>query len=179
MIQLPGTVVTDCLPSLGGRTLPALSVPHALHSAPLVRRRLRAQLADSGTSGGVIDDTTLLVSELVGNALRHADPLPDGTISVSWDVGPSALVISVTDGGARTSPGVRPMHTYETSGRGLPIVEALAIEWGVRRRGGATTVWATLPLAQQPETPSVGNASPPADSRPTVDSVTLSDRVGA
>ncbi len=126
--------------------MPALSVPHALSSAPVVRRTLRDELLSCATPRDVVDDTALLVAELVGNALRHADPLPDGTISVSWDVGPSALVVSVTDGGASTSPGLRPMHAYETSGRGLPIVEALALEWGVRRRDGATTVWATMPL---------------------------------
>lgn len=131
--------------------MPALSVPHALSSAPAVRRCLRDELLACGTPRDVVDDTALLVAELVGNALRHAEPLPDGTISVSWDVGPSALVVAVTDGGATTSPGLRPMHEFETSGRGLPIVEALAVEWGVRRRGGATTVWATMPLSHLPE----------------------------
>lgn len=141
--------------------LPALSVPHTLSSAPVVRRSMREVLLSSGTPQAVVDDTALLVAELVGNALRHADPLPDGTISVSWDVGPSALVVSVTDGGARTSPGVRDAHEFETSGRGLPIVEALALEWGVRRRGGATTVWATVPLVHQPEQYSGGNTAAP------------------
>ena len=131
--------------------MPALSVPHALSSAPLVRRSLRNELLARGAPRDVVDDTALLVAELVGNALRHADPLPDGTISVSWDIGPSALVVSVTDGGARTSPGLRPMHAFETGGRGLPIVEALAIEWGFRRRGGATTVWATMTLGPAAE----------------------------
>ncbi|MEP6462753.1 MAG: ATP-binding protein [Frankiaceae bacterium] len=133
--------------------MPALSVPHALSSSPMVRRSLREELLACGTPRDVVEDTALLVAELVGNALRHADPLPDGTISVSWDVGPSALVVSVTDGGATTSPGLRPMHAFETSGRGLPIVEALAVEWGVRRRGGSTTVWATMPLAHLPAEP--------------------------
>lgn len=131
--------------------MPALSVPHALSSAPVVRRTIRDELLSCATPRHVVDDTALLVAELVGNALRHADPLPDGTISVSWDVGPSALVVSVTDGGASTSPGLRPMRPDETGGRGLPIVEALALEWGVRRRDGSTTVWATVPLSHAHE----------------------------
>jgi serine/threonine-protein kinase RsbW len=139
--------------------LPALSVPHALSSAPVVRHALSSHLSSSGAARTVVDDTALLVAELVGNALRHADPLPDGTISVSWDIGPSALVVSVTDGGASTSPGLRPMRAFETSGRGLPIVEALALEWGVRRRGGATTVWATMALSHHHEQRAEGNGT--------------------
>ena len=34
------------------------------------------------------DDARLVVSELVGNAVRHARPLADGTMRVAWAHGP-------------------------------------------------------------------------------------------
>ena len=50
------------------------------------------------------DDARLVVSELVGNAVRHARPLADGTMQVAWGQADDAVDIAVTDGGALTTP---------------------------------------------------------------------------
>lgn len=121
-----------------------LALPHAPDAAPQARRSLGAALRDLDLPRDLVDDALLVLSELVGNALRHAPPLPDGTIDIRWTAGGDVVTVSVTDGGAQTSPGVRPTDTFGTDGRGLWIVETLAVEWGVRRRERATTVWATL-----------------------------------
>jgi hypothetical protein len=52
----------------------------------------------------------------------------------------------VTDGGGPTRP--RPASPSLTAhgGRGLGIVNALALRWGVRDAAGEVTVWVLLPV---------------------------------
>lgn len=66
-------------------------------------------------------------------------------IRAAWSVGPDGLlVLEVTDGGGPTRP--RPASPSLTAhgGRGLGIVGALALRWGVRDAPGEVTVWAVL-----------------------------------
>jgi anti-sigma regulatory factor (Ser/Thr protein kinase) len=88
----------------------------------------------------VVDDAELLVSEVVTNAIRHGGP----DIQLEVAVRDRALVIRVSDGGAGM-PAVTPFESGldEPSGRGLRMVELLAVDWGVERRqsGSGKTVW--------------------------------------
>jgi serine/threonine-protein kinase RsbW len=93
------------------------------------------------------DDARLVVSELVGNAVRHARPLADGTMQVAWVAGPTGLDIAVTDGGARTAPEKVDAGVSDLAGRGLAIVETLASRWWVESTRSRTTVHALLTLA--------------------------------
>lgn len=126
-----------------------LSLPYALDSASLARQLVCGQLGRTGVPAPVVDDAMIVLSELMGNALRHAHALPDGTVGVEWRLGGSVLSVAVTDGGGVTMPALRSVSESATGGRGLSIVEALCGEWGVQRdRGGReTTVWATVELA--------------------------------
>jgi anti-sigma regulatory factor (Ser/Thr protein kinase) len=93
----------------------------------------------------VVENAALLVSELVGNAVRHGRPLPGGVISVSWSHDDGCLVLEVTDGGSVSgAPQLRRAGPYDTRGRGLAIVDALAHSWGVVDRNEASTVWVEL-----------------------------------
>jgi serine/threonine-protein kinase RsbW len=94
----------------------------------------------------VTEDAAVVVTELLGNALRHARALDDGTFAVSWGVGDLGLEISVTDGGSRTAPHVEDAALTATHGRGLSIVEHLTARWGVEHDGLQTTVWAIVPV---------------------------------
>lgn len=134
-------------------TTGALVVPHAYASAAAVRHRLCDELRAGGASSALLDDAALIATELVGNALRHARPLPDGGVSVAWELREDDLVMQVTDGGGDTQPRVeepasplRPVAGMPTGGRGLSIVDALADAWGVRRQPEGTTVWARLSM---------------------------------
>ncbi|MEO7944281.1 MAG: ATP-binding protein, partial [Marmoricola sp.] len=82
----------------------ALDLPFAAESAAIARQRLVEWMRCLETREECRDDARLVVSELVGNAIRHARPLADGTMHVTWGNGPTGLNIAVTDGGARTSP---------------------------------------------------------------------------
>jgi anti-sigma regulatory factor (Ser/Thr protein kinase) len=123
-----------------------LAVPFQAPSASVVRSELKQWLQSKGFRGETVDDARVVVSELVGNSVRHAHPLPVNQLVVSWAVEGNDLVISVTDGGSGTSP--HPITATDTavSGRGLSIVEALAAHWWVEDDRGATTVHVRIPL---------------------------------
>jgi len=134
----------------GGDVLGILAVGHAPASASNVRRRLVADLRRWNLADDIVDDAALLVSELVANAVRHAQPLPGGTVRVEWMLTPGRLMLRVSDGGGPESPHVREAGPLDVRGHGLAIVEALAAEWGVEltKDGLAqvSTVWAALPI---------------------------------
>lgn len=124
-----------------------MRVPFQAPSASVVRRELRSWLEDHGFEGGTIDDARVVVSELVGNSVRHAAPLPVNDIAVSWAVEGGDLVISVSDGGSPLSiPHTVEASGAEVSGRGLTIVEALVDRWWVEDGHGRTTVHVRIPL---------------------------------
>ena len=124
-----------------------LLLPHAPTSAAVARRHVSAMLQRQGVSPDRCDDAALVVSELVGNALRHARPRPDGTLRVAWTLDGHRLRVEVTDGGAATKPEVRSsaQRRMATSGRGLAIIDVIAEAWGSHSDGAGTTVWALVP----------------------------------
>ncbi len=129
-----------------------LAVRHAAASAGQVRRRLVDDLARLGLPHDLVEDAALLLSEMVGNAVRFADPLPGNVLVVSWGLVKGRLLLRVTDGGGPNRPQVRDAGPFDTRGRGLAIVEAMSAAWGVKRGasgvGRSSTVWAALPTRQ-------------------------------
>jgi anti-sigma regulatory factor (Ser/Thr protein kinase) len=113
-----------------------------------VRDRARAVLTAWGADEAV-DDVTLMLSELVTNALAHGD----GRISVCLSLNPVTGVLTCAvgdesaDGIGRITAGLarRPdplCDDLAENGRGLPLVALLATGWGVRRTPGAgKVVW--------------------------------------
>jgi anti-sigma regulatory factor (Ser/Thr protein kinase) len=104
------------------------------------RRLTRAQLADWALDDQ-IDDTVLLVSELVTNALRHA-----------W--GPIRLTFCLPSphGGLRceiedanpAGPLRRHVEEHDEEGRGLHMLNRLSHRWGSRRTHAGKVVWFEL-----------------------------------
>ncbi|WUH99472.1 ATP-binding protein [Spirillospora sp. NBC_00431] len=125
-------------------------LPHAPSSVAVARKRLSSELVDSGVYETVVDDASVIVSELLSNALRHARPLPSGQVRVCWLRRGDILELEVSDGGAQTEPRRGPGTLSSLGGRGLGIVEALSEGWGVRHEDGATTVWAVLRAPRSP-----------------------------
>lgn len=123
-----------------------LTLPFAAESAHVAREQLVAWLQDLPIDDEARDDARLVISELIGNAVRHARPLEDGTVQVSWAADERGLSISVTDGGARTTPERIDASLSDLSGRGLSIVETLATRWWVETSRSRTTVHALLTL---------------------------------
>lgn len=125
----------------------SIDLPFTPESAAIARRQLVEWLAAIEDRRERLDDARLLVSELVGNAVRHARPLADGTMRVAWTAGPSGIDIAVTDGGALTTPERVDAGVSDLAGRGLSIVETLADRWWVESTRSRTTVHAVLALA--------------------------------
>ncbi|MET0998677.1 MAG: ATP-binding protein, partial [Marmoricola sp.] len=81
----------------------ALDLPFSAESAAVARRQLVEWMRGLGVGDETRDDARLVVSELVGNSVRHARPLADGTMRVTWETNPTGVDIAVTDGGALTT----------------------------------------------------------------------------
>jgi anti-sigma regulatory factor (Ser/Thr protein kinase) len=122
-----------------------VSIPYVPASAADARERLAQDLRDMPRA--FVDDARLIISELVSNALRHARPLPDGSVRVTWLYEAGCLEVAVTDGGSPTLPHIARASEDSLGGRGLAIVSAIADDWGVRREDSTNSVWATLSLA--------------------------------
>jgi serine/threonine-protein kinase RsbW len=127
-----------------GRAPVSLRVPFAASSVAIARQQLKSWLVDAGSPTEAIDDARIVVSELVANSVRHARPLPSGDILITWQVQRRGLEISVTDGGSGTRP--RTVHATSSAlaGRGMAIVESLAVEWWADTTRARATVHAVL-----------------------------------
>ncbi|HEX2850347.1 MAG TPA: response regulator [Acidimicrobiales bacterium] len=88
----------------------------------------------------MLDTVRLLLSELVTNAVVHARSAPDVAVLVTAD----ALRVEVGDDDPRI-PEPKTAAEFDTSGRGLAILEANVARWGVDRRGAGKVVWFELP----------------------------------
>jgi anti-sigma regulatory factor (Ser/Thr protein kinase) len=119
-------------------------VGHHAEGARLARHRLAVSLAGL-MPAATLADTVVVAAELLGNAVRHAAPLPGGVVRLAWRLPRTGgIEIRVTDGGAATPPTVREVGADSPDGRGLAIVDALAEGWGVDRDGLGQCVWARL-----------------------------------
>ena len=124
----------------------SITVPHTPASASLVRHRMADELAGL-LPVAVLDVAALLVSELVGNAVRHGLALPSGGLRASWELAEGGLRVEVVDGGdGPVGPPLPPSPDAE-GGRGLALVQALAANWGSAPARPGTAVWATVPGA--------------------------------
>jgi serine/threonine-protein kinase RsbW len=128
----------------GERTL---GLPHDRVAVPLGRRAVVADLTSRGLPDDVVDEAERVVAELIGNAVKHAWALADGTVRLHWSVHDDVVELEVTDGGALSRPVPKRPPALAGSGRGLRIVRSLAHEWGVLdvapHRPGQT-VWASV-----------------------------------
>lgn len=115
------------------------------------RRLVAAALRAEGIAPSLGDDLTLAAAELLGNAVRHGRPRPDGTIGLSLTVTSETVEVAVADGGTGPAfaPGtaapqpLRPGEEPAPGGYGLLIVRALG-ELGVERGPSGTRVTARL-----------------------------------
>lgn len=101
-----------------------------------------------GLDDAVLDDVTLIVSELVSNAVQHGKP----DIVLRMLVEPFSIDVSVLDHGEQVpSTTIQVPEGTATSGRGLSIVDRLASDWGVQPLDGGDGkhVWARLRMEEQ------------------------------
>jgi DNA-binding NarL/FixJ family response regulator len=106
-------------------------------ATPRAARRFVSEALHLWELDELTDTVTLLVSELVTNAVVHAGSDVEVMVRLTVD----AAIVAVTDT-SELSPAPRDAADDDTSGRGLALVEAMARRWGVDSRpGGGKTVW--------------------------------------
>jgi anti-sigma regulatory factor (Ser/Thr protein kinase) len=109
--------------------------------APEAVRRARSFVRECapGMSPGAIANAELLVSEIVTNAVLHG--APDLGVTVAVEHG--EMTVRVADGDSRVPTRRDQARADATSGRGLRLVEALSVAWGVEvaPAGRGKTVW--------------------------------------
>ncbi|HEY5833404.1 ATP-binding protein [Streptomyces sp.] len=135
------------------RTRPAIIARHrvALAIWPESARvgRVRQEVAATLRAWALaeaVDDSVLVVNELVANAVEYAPAEP---IELTVTFGDGSLLIEVRDGS--TAPPMRTEAAGPESegGRGLEIVQALSSDWGWHPlEDAAKTVWALVPVRQ-------------------------------
>ena len=121
-------------------------LPATPASVAVARRRLAADLIAAGMFDTVIRDVALVISELLSNAIRHAQSLPGSRLQVTWNVAKESVEVAVSDGGSPTRPRQTKASLSSPGGRGLGIVEHLSRTWGVRSGSFGLTVWAVIPV---------------------------------
>ncbi len=106
---------------------------------------VRHALADRGDDQWVIGDVMLVASELVSNAVMHSGCIQGDMISVELQIGPEAVVCSVSDP-HRTPQCAEPATDGQViGGFGLRVVENVSACWGTEReRDGRYRVWAEV-----------------------------------
>ena len=113
-------------------------LPCDASSPGLARRLVRGQCADAGADD-FADTATLLVSELVTNAIMHART----DVELRVVTGRARLRVEVSDG-SLAQPVRRRRTALVATGRGLGMVESLASRWGVQQTRRGKTVWFEL-----------------------------------
>ncbi|GAA3206717.1 ATP-binding protein [Nonomuraea helvata] len=97
-----------------------------------------------GRDHPLYDDVALLTSELATNAILHTRSGSGGSFTVTMTSSETAVRVLVSDAGSDGPPCVCRTSAQSTSGRGLPLIEALSHRWGFTREDGTTTVWFEL-----------------------------------
>ncbi|MBD0691785.1 ATP-binding protein [Streptomyces sp. CBMA123] len=118
------------------RRLPLSARPGVVAEARSCTAAFLADVADPL----VVADAVLLVSELVGNAVRHTGA-PGALLLVRC---PGVLRIEVSDASRRPPLPRLPHGEGDTGGLGLVLLSRLALSWGWRPAGAGKTVWCEL-----------------------------------
>lgn len=124
------------------RTL-RISLERDARAPSLARAAIAGFTEKSQLARAELATLTLLVSELVSNAVLHSDAPPaSGIVLYAQLLDHDAVRVEVTDQGAGLTA-IAGNRTERKGGYGLYLVEKQASRWGVDRRGG-TRVWFEL-----------------------------------
>lgn len=136
---------TDAVPYEGEGDLVMLRWKPGPRSVPLARLELRRTLDGWGLCG-IEDAASLVLSELLTNAVRHAR-VPGRGIETRFLLLSRGLRIEVHDA-SEERPLMALPETDAGGGWGLPLVDTLSEKWGISdRQGPGKLVWAVLAAA--------------------------------
>ncbi len=125
------------------REVPLPSLPE---SAAIARRLAQVVALRQWSLGPkVTEDAVLLVSELVGNAVRHTGARVFG---LRMSRPPGRIRVEVRDP-SRGLPCLMPVQETDISGRGLFLVDKLSDRWGVDLLPRGKTTWFEMRVADR------------------------------
>ena len=116
------------------------TVPRSPESSARLRSLLWTTFACWACDRERLDDATLVLSELVGNAVRHAE---GDSMQVRLRRTGEVLRIAVHDRSS-SHPQPREASVEDESGRGMLIINALSHRWGWEPRPDGKVVWADV-----------------------------------
>jgi anti-sigma regulatory factor (Ser/Thr protein kinase) len=102
---------------------------------------------DPALPGPLLDDLSLLVTELVTNAVRHGGATADGAIQIEIQRRADCIRVDVVDPGTDFDP--PPPGSNGNSGGGgwgLVLVDRISARWGVDPVPSGKCVWFELPV---------------------------------
>lgn len=128
-------------PPRGGGTPHPAEPPVALHlpsdvRAPAGARRFVEETLAGWRLDTLVEDCTLMVSELVTNAVRYGR----GGVTVHTSSAPGLLHVGIDDPNP-TLPAMRHVRADDEGGWGLWLVDALADRWGAEQLKCGKRVW--------------------------------------
>ncbi|MFF8783575.1 ATP-binding protein [Streptomyces sp. NPDC015125] len=142
----PRAPVFAALGPVGDPTLGEVRLPSRPQSAGIARRLTAAVLLGQWSlTPQLAEHAVLLVSELVGNAVRHTGARTFGLRMLrrrGW------IRIEVRDP-SRGLPCLMPVQEMDTSGRGLFLVDKLSDRWGVDLLPRGKTTWFEMRIADR------------------------------
>ena len=111
--------------------------------APRTARLMVADCLRERVTPAVLADAQLLISELVGNSVRHSAATADALV-VRVGLERELCRLEVKDSGSAGNVAPRAPDLKVGGGFGLQIVQELSERWGVERAAGGTRVWVYL-----------------------------------
>lgn len=121
------------------RPLLSIDLERTADAPGLARAAINGLCREADFTPAAVATLTLLVSEVVTNAVLHPDPDIRATIALLAWVTTDTVHVEVRDAGRRFTPRVRDPSRID-GGYGLYLVEQEAARWGLRP-GPTTTVW--------------------------------------
>ncbi len=133
---------TEIDPSSSGLSRSLVVDIVASPAAPAIARNALSGLA-AGHLGAAshLDALTLLVSEVVTNAVIHVERSTLQQVELSITVTDQRTRVDVRDHGSGFAPPVEPAVEKRECGYGLALVEQAASRWGADRSKDGFSVW--------------------------------------
>ncbi|MEV5383877.1 ATP-binding protein [Streptomyces sp. NPDC052721] len=131
------TYMIDRYPCEDSPRLGAMTLHPTAESVPRARRWFRKFIAPYNPACSV-DDCTLMISELVTNAILYGQSDEEWRVRVEWFRDGTSLRVEVHNPGFPASVRLRRPDADDAHGRGLLLVDSIAQSWhsGPSRFGG-------------------------------------------
>jgi len=119
-----------------------LHIPGSMEAPRTARVAARELVSDHPLAAAHLDSLTLLVSEVVTNAVTHPQLIDNSDVEFSVTITPELTRVLVSDGGPGFEwPAESLPQGRVDGGYGILLLDGQSSRWGVQRVPGRFTVW--------------------------------------